>query len=202
MIKTLIIFLGQVVIISLSGVMAPGPLTAATVGQGLKDRWAGVWITLGHGLIEIPLMIILLLGLSHHLQNPLASKIIGLLGAGILLWMGIDLARSPTNFIKTKAHFSPLISGLLLSAGNPYFLLWWATIGASLITRSLKFGFLGFILLATAHLLCDLIWLTLLSRAAHRGGSLLSPKIQRLVYIALGIGLMGLGISFLREALI
>ncbi len=201
MIASLGFFVGQVVIVSLSGVMAPGPLTAATLGHGLKDRWAGVWITLGHALVELPLMFLLLIGLNHYLQTSLI-RAIGFLGGSLLILMGIDLARSSLDTKAGHTTLSPLTSGVILSAGNPYFILWWATIGAGLIGRSLKFGLLGFALMVIFHLLCDLIWLTGLSRVAHKGQRLLSPKLSRLMGGALGLALMAIGLSFLKDALI
>ena len=57
----LLLFLGQVVVISLSGVMAPGPVTAAAIGMGARSRYAGMLLAIGHGIVEFPLMILIVL---------------------------------------------------------------------------------------------------------------------------------------------
>ncbi|MCX7668933.1 MAG: lysine transporter LysE, partial [Anaerolineae bacterium] len=44
-------------LISLSGALSPGPLTALAIGEGARaGRWAGTRLAIGHGLVEIPLV--------------------------------------------------------------------------------------------------------------------------------------------------
>jgi threonine/homoserine/homoserine lactone efflux protein len=64
------LFLLSVIGISLSGVMAPGPLTAATITKGYNDKYAGVFIALGHGIIELPLMVVIYFGFASYLASP------------------------------------------------------------------------------------------------------------------------------------
>ena len=63
-------FLLQAVLISLSGVMAPGPLSAAIVGQGRRSPHAGALVALGHGIVEFPLMAVILIGFTAWLDAP------------------------------------------------------------------------------------------------------------------------------------
>lgn len=51
----LLTFLFTAVIISLSGVMAPGPMTTVTISKGSKSPYAGALIAVGHGIVEFPL---------------------------------------------------------------------------------------------------------------------------------------------------
>jgi len=51
------LFLVSAVGISLTGVMLPGPMTAATIAKGYSDRNAGALIAIGHAVIEIPLIV-------------------------------------------------------------------------------------------------------------------------------------------------
>jgi hypothetical protein len=81
---------------------------------------------------------------------------------GISLLKGIQLINLPS----TKNQHHPIVAGLILTAGNPYFLIWWATIGVTLILRSVKFGFIGFLIFAMLHWFCDFIWYTFLLEAA------------------------------------
>ena len=73
-------FLLYTVSYSLTGVMAPGAITAATLAQGGRNRWAGTWIAVGHGILEIPLIFVLLFGVGVWLQAPAAKIAIGLAG--------------------------------------------------------------------------------------------------------------------------
>ena len=64
----LFLFLVQVVTISLSGVMAPGPVTAAANAMGARNRFAGAIIAVGHGIVEFPLMILIIVGADKLLK--------------------------------------------------------------------------------------------------------------------------------------
>ncbi|GAH35748.1 unnamed protein product, partial [marine sediment metagenome] len=139
-------FLLEAVLISLSGVMAPGPITAVTVSKGTKSPHAGAIIALGHGIVEIPLMILILYGFGDILKITYIKAIVGLLGGLFLLKMSLGLLKGikQTKIDSSKNPHSPLMAGIILSLANPYFLIWWATIGSILIFRSYAFGMFGF----------------------------------------------------------
>ncbi|MFC1512031.1 LysE family transporter, partial [Candidatus Latescibacterota bacterium] len=158
-------FLIQVVIISLTGVMAPGPISAATVGTGTRSPHAGALVAVGHGIIEFPLMVFVYFGLGDILREPAVRSVIFFLGGLFLLFMGADMLRSIRRAGKfgSTSTSGPLAAGILLSMGNAYFLLWWVTVGASLITKAVAFGLTGILAFAVVHWLCDFIWLYALS---------------------------------------
>jgi threonine/homoserine/homoserine lactone efflux protein len=60
----LIGFLVTTVAISLSGAMAPGPITAAIPAVGTRSRHAGVLVALGHLAVELPLILLLVAGIG------------------------------------------------------------------------------------------------------------------------------------------
>jgi len=86
-------FLIEAILISLSGVIAPGPVTAVTVSKGTKSPHAGAIIALGHGIVEIPLMILILYGFGDILKITYVKATIGLLGGLFLLKMGLGLLK-------------------------------------------------------------------------------------------------------------
>jgi threonine/homoserine/homoserine lactone efflux protein len=61
-------FITAIIIISPSGVMAPRPMTAVTVGKGSKSPWAGAALALGHGAVEIPIAIAIYTGFGSLMQ--------------------------------------------------------------------------------------------------------------------------------------
>ena len=89
----LLLFLLKTVGISLSGVMAPGAVTAATIAQGTRNRWAGVLISVGHGVVEMPLIFLIMLGLGTLFQADWFKIAVGILGGGFLIWMGVGMLR-------------------------------------------------------------------------------------------------------------
>jgi threonine/homoserine/homoserine lactone efflux protein len=86
-------FLVSAIIISLSGVMAPGAMTAATIAQGTGNRWAGLLISVGHGIVEMPLILLLMLGLHFVFEMESVKIAIGVCGGGFLFWMGYGMLR-------------------------------------------------------------------------------------------------------------
>jgi threonine/homoserine/homoserine lactone efflux protein len=199
---SLLLFLLNVVGISLSGALAPGPVTAAAIGMGSRNRFAGVLMALGHGVVEFPLMILLIFGVGRLLTLPSVSTGIGLVGGGFLVLMGVQMLRG-LGKVGTQAvpmmRSGPLAAGILLSAGNPYFLIWWATVGLTLITTAQGFGLWAFGLLAIAHWSCDLVWLTALSWASFKGATLLGPKRQRIVLAVCAVAMLGFGLYFIAK---
>jgi threonine/homoserine/homoserine lactone efflux protein len=198
---SLLLFLVNVLGISLSGALAPGPVTAAAIGMGARNRFAGVLMALGHGLVEFPLMILLALGVGGLLTWPSVSIVIGLVGGGFLIFWGVQMFRGLATAGADAAPVTrggPLTAGVVLSAGNPYFLLWWATAGLTLITTArTNFGIWAFVLLALVHWSCDLVWLTALSWASFKGSVLLGPKSQRIVLAVCAAAMVGFGLYFI-----
>lgn len=177
-------FLLEAVLVSLSGVMAPGPITSVTVGFGSEDPRAGAWVAVGHGIIEFPLMVGVFFGVGYLVDLPAVKAVIALVGGAFLLYLGIGMLRGikEEEITPLGSKRSPILAGALLSIGNPYFLIWWATVGASLILRSVEFGVLGFAAFAVAHWLCDLTWDTFLSTVSFQGGQFFGRKFQQVVF--------------------
>ena len=201
----LLIFLGSVVLISLSGVMAPGAITAATLGAGTRHRHAGAAIAVGHGIIEFPLVVAIVLGLGTVIERSGVKIGIGLAGGAFLLLMAWGMARdihkqSDAEQSAEASARSPLVAGIVLSASNPYFLLWWATVGLALATRAAELGMLAFILFAVIHWVLDLVWLEILSQAAYRGTRVFSVRAQQIVLGICAGALAIFGIKFLYDA--
>ncbi len=165
-------FLLTVVGISLSGVMAPGPITAATLAAGGKNRHAGAWICAGHIAVELPLILVLAGGVGRFLQSQRVQAGIGLAGGLLLLLLGLQLLASLRRSEALSAGSvdrHPLWIGVVLSGANPYFILWWATVGLTLTSQAVGFGILALVLFALPHWLCDLGWLEALSFAGFKG---------------------------------
>jgi threonine/homoserine/homoserine lactone efflux protein len=196
-------FLGTAVAISLSGVMAPGPVTAATLAAGTRHRHAGAWIALGHLVVELPLILLLVAGLSRLLQSEGAQVGIGLAGGAFLLLMGTQLllsVRADGIAVQAVPQRHPFWSGVVLTGANPYFLLWWATVGMALATRAVELGAIAFVLFALVHWLCDLGWLEALSLASFKGTEVFGPRSLKIVSAVCGACLFVFGIKFVWDA--
>ncbi len=195
-------FLLEAVLISLSGVMAPGPITAVTVSKGTKSPHAGAIIALGHGIVEIPLMILMLYGFGEILKILYIKAIIGLLGGLFLLKMGLGLLKGikQAKIDSSNDPHSPLMAGIILSLANPYFLIWWATIGSILIFRSITFGLLGFAIFMVLHWSCDFFWCYFLSALSFKGGQFFGKRLQQVLFLICGIFLIFFSSKFIYDA--
>ena len=180
-------------IIALSGAMMPGPLMTVTISESSKrGAVAGPLMIFGHGLLEIALVAALFSGFAALLQSIQMFTAVALLGGSVLLWMGISMLRSlPTIALPKacgrKSGQNLIVAGIILSLCNPYWLIWWVSIGMGYILHSAKIGPAGIVAFLCGHLLADLAWYSLLSFGVARGREWLSPGLYRAV-----IGFCGL----------
>ena len=184
--------------ISLSGVMMPGPLTAATITKGYRDKYAGILIALGHGVIELPLMALIYFGFAHFFASPEAKKVIGLAGGLMLIFMGSMMLRTIRKAVGEAPDlpYNSFVTGIIMTGTNPYFFVWWATIGMALIAASAGFGVWGLFLFAAVHWSCDLIWEQFVSMSVFKTRHLWNQKVQRIVLGICALVLVGFGLWF------
>ena len=194
-------FLLQSMLISLTGVMAPGPITAVTVGKGNESPHAGALIAIGHSIIEFPLMVAIFYGFGYLIELSYVKASIALMGGLFLVVMAIGMIRAirTARLESGKYISSSLLAGILLSAGNPYFLIWWITIGAAMVMRSVQFGIFGFITFAMAHWICDFVWCYFLSALAFKGRQFFGNVFQKAVFGVCGAFLLFLSGKFIFD---
>jgi threonine/homoserine/homoserine lactone efflux protein len=196
-------FMAQAVFLSLSGVMAPGPVTAVTVAEGSKSPSAGAIVAVGHGLVEFPLMVVVFYGFEYVFSSSQFKGIVGLVGGILLLYLAYGMIRSirASDAGVAAAIRSPLAAGAILSVSSPYFLLWWATVGATLLIGAYKFGVAGVLVFAILHWLCDLIWFYFLSAVSFKSGKFFGNKFQQIIFAVCGVFLVFLGGKFIIDAI-
>ena len=189
----------SVVVISFSGVMMPGPMFAVTLAKSYRSPWAGTKMSLGHAVIEVPLILLIYFGFAQFFQNSIVQLILSVVGGGMIIWLGISMFRARTEVVRKGKDlpYNAFTAGIFASAFNPFFLLWWATIGSMLIMRILDFGAIGLVAFIMVHWLCDLTWLTLISVVIYRTHSLWGLKLQEWIFIACSLLLVGFGLWFL-----
>lgn len=195
-------FLATAMVISLSGVMAPGPLMTVTVGKGSESPHAGALIAAGHAIVEFPLMTAIFFGFGYLFGLPYVRESIGLAGGLVLLLMAVGMFRSINGRVDagTRETRSALYAGMFLSAANPYFLVWWATVGASMVMQAAGFGIAGLVIFMIMHWLCDLGWSWFMSALSFKGGRFFGEKFQKAVFAVSGVLLVAFGGKFMYDA--
>lgn len=191
--------LASVVVISLSGVMVPGPMFAVTVAKSYRTPWAGAQISLGHVVIELPLILLIYFGFAGFFQNSVVQLVLSLLGGGMIIWLGISMFRARAEVVQRgkELPYNAFVAGIITSGLNPYFLLWWATIGLLLVMKFRDFGTTGLIALIITHWLCDFTWLSVVSLLIYRTQRLWGKKVQQGIFIVCSLLLIGFGGWFL-----
>ena len=196
------LFLASVALISLSGVMMPGPVFAVTVAKGYGSKKAGVLIAIGHGAIEFPLIFLLYLGLSELFRSILVQRTISFLGGLILVYMGFQMFKTRKKASEESRHsrHTSFIAGFVATGANPYFFLWWTTVGAALILNASIFGFVGLIAFAVVHWLCDLVWDTFVSVTVFKSRRFWTEKVFNIVFFFCFAVLAIFGLWFILSA--
>jgi len=189
----------SVVTVSLTGVMMPGPMFAVTLAKSFRSPWAGAWISLGHAVIEVPIILLIYFGFAHFFENDVVQLVLSILGGGMVIWLGFGMFRARTEVVtqgKDIPH-SAFTAGIITSGLNPFFLFWWATIGSFWVMKFVEFGTGGLTLFIIAHWLCDLLWLSLVAVIVYKTHSLWGKKVQEWVFIASSLLLAGFGVWFM-----
>ena len=197
--------LGTVVVTSLSGVMMPGPMFTVTLAKSLKSQWAGVQVSLGHAVVEVPLILLVYFGLAQFFQHITVQLVLSVLGGGMIVWMGIGLFRARTQLAREgrDTSYNAFMAGILMSGLNPFFLVWWVTVGSLLLMSFLSaVGVWGLPLFVLVHWLCDLVWLTFVSFTVFRTHSFWGQRVQEWVFIVLSVALLYFGGQFIVKGII
>jgi len=196
-------FLLSVAFISLSGVMMPGPVFAMAVAKGYKDRKAGILIALGHAAVEFPLMFLIYFGFTWFFSSITVQKVISFVGGLILIYTGLHLFKTQKkkNEEPAGSKRSSFVVGVLTTVANPYFFLWWITIGAALILSASAFGFTAFLVFTMVHWSCDLLWDAFVSATVYGTRRFWTEKAYKLVFAFCFVVLVGFGVWFIFSAL-
>lgn len=208
-------------VVGLTGAMAPGPLLTLTVAEtARRGFWAAPLLMVGHAVLEGALIVALTMGLAAYLLMDRVTGVIALLGGVFLLWMGYTIARDALlhrvsleaadqaaagrdRTARAPIGAPRLIGlGILTSISNPYWSLWWATIGLGYITLSLEQGTLGLTAFFSGHILADFFWYALVAAAVVGGRRFLTPAFYRGVLTVCGVFLVGLGGYFIHTGLL
>ena len=198
-------------ITALSGALMPGPLLTVTIAQTARKGFlASVFLVLGHSLLELLAVVGLWFGLGHFLKIKPVIGTIAVLGGAVLLWMGWGMirdARREVLDVRTDVDGgaapaggilrNPVITGAVVSISNPYWIIWWATIGLTFFA-ALSQNVLTIVgTFYVGHIMGDIIWYLAVGAAVATGRRVLSPAIYGIIVQICGMFLIFLGGLFL-----
>lgn len=202
--EQIIEFAVTVIIVSASGVMAPGPLFAANIAYGLQEGGkSGIKMAIGHTIVELPLVILLGIGVLSFEIFPEFRTVISILGASTLfVFAGIQIKTTmqKKDTVVFATRYNAVLTGITLSALNPFFIIWWLSIGLKLISDAmLIWAFVGIVVVFLLHIWMDFVWLYSVARIASKSSKILSNKNYKILMIGLSVMLIYFGISFIID---
>jgi threonine/homoserine/homoserine lactone efflux protein len=200
----------QIILVSASGVLTPGPLFFVNLALSKYGGfWSGIKIAIGHTIVELPLIILyslpfIVLTFPSTIFSML--KVISIIGGVSLIVFGIfyvvrTICKNDnlTATAKPCRIENPILVGILFTGVNPFFFLWWISIGVKLISDSLQLlGYpLGIVFLFFVHIWMDYAWLGLSSYFTSRGIKIVGSQYHRFIIILLTLPLFYYGINFI-----
>ena len=197
------LFLLSVAFISLSGVLLPGPLFAVTIEKAAKRKTAGALIAIGHGIVEFPLMFLIFFLLSEFEVPWFVQAAVGIVGGLLMMFMGVQTFRNRNKPDKKYAGSTQdsLLAGIRTTAANPAFILWWLTIGTTLILNAKIFGLPGFSVFAGLHWFCDFAWYTVVAFLIFKSHRFWTARVHQAITFFCVAVLVGFGAWFFSSAL-
>ncbi len=195
-------------ILALSGALMPGPLLTLTIAESTKRGFAaGPLLILGHGILELAFIIALIMGGESYLGSPLIRDTISMVGGGVLLWMGFAMVLQGRRINPSSDHYSPpednlsrglnpVLGGILVSLSNPYWFIWWLTIGLGYMVMAMEFGLKGIAVFFIGHIMADLAWYSMVSYGVSRGKAFLKQRTYSHVIVFCGFFLLFFGLWF------
>ncbi|MBN2533229.1 MAG: LysE family transporter [Spirochaetales bacterium] len=203
---------------ALTGALSPGPLLTYTIIKTMESRkhgyLMGFAVIAGHALLEMMIVIALLSGLSFFLKNIIVIRVVSVTGCLFLVYFGITIIRDAVkgkiqiDFIQpgkstakenNNKHFglkNPVIGGIVTSMSNPYWWIWWASIGSAFwVNFNISSDNIpGIIAFFFGHEAGDLIWYVFVSFIIFFGKGFINRKIYIIILVLCGIFMILFGL--------
>jgi threonine/homoserine/homoserine lactone efflux protein len=187
--------------VGMTGALVPGPMLFATIDTSLKRGWqAGPEIFIGHAALEFIVCMLIIYGITAVSDNTVMA--ISIIGGATLVIFGILTIRNANDAAGSMHEqrnncSNPVLAGILASASNPYFWLWWLAAGSALVLKGLEISMLAAALFVIGHWIADLSYFTAVSTSFSRGKKLMSPKLYERVLMSCGLFLVIFGSWFI-----
>lgn len=202
-------FVVTVILVTVSGALAPGPLFFANISKGVElGAKSGLIFAVAHTLVEFSLVMLLSFGL-FVINSALVKTVIGIAGGIVLIGFGLmqvySALRPRSEGVAGKERASShrlLLLGLALTGLNPFFIVWWLTAGSQLIIIALEFASLaGVLFMYVCHVWMDYVWLAATAHLAKTGMKVIGLKWYRVLMGVFGLVLVYFGLSFLISSI-
>ena len=193
-------------VLGLTGAMAPGPLLTVTITESARrGGHVGPLVILGHGILELILLLLIVFGVAGMLAHPVIYTIVSFAGGLIIIYMGIGILRSLRTYTLdapgdgAQKGLHPVVAGIIISLSNPYWFIWWVTIGMGYVMFASVLGMAGIIAFFAGHISADLAWYSFVSYGIAMGGKYVSTRVIKRVLFFCSLFLLLFGIFFVAK---
>ncbi|MEB3755981.1 MAG: LysE family translocator [Desulfurococcales archaeon] len=181
------------VAVSPSGALSPGPLSAMAITAGLTlGILGGVLLALGHMMVELPYIALLYFSMEKTRKYLEKVKVpMNLIVSAFLIYFSYLLFQTSMqqNLLDVNTHqasigtFGAISLGAILTGLNPYFLMWWITVGYPLVSEASKNGTKGLVTMYGSHIWMDYVWLAFLAAAGGLASGISLVAYRGLMFI-------------------
>jgi threonine/homoserine/homoserine lactone efflux protein len=207
------IFFGSLMV-AFTGALMPGPMLTLVISSvAQKGFWTSVFIVIGHSVLELLIVAAFYLGVLKYLDSPLVIKIISITGGVFLIYMAVSIivsvagkkikldldSKKITQNLGAKGTIIITGKGILISLSNPYWYVWWMSIGAAFMIKSVQHSFGGVASFYTGHILADFIWYLFVGFLISTGRRFFNQKVYIGILLTCSAFLLYLGIRFIAD---
>ena len=197
-------------LIGFSGAMMPGPVLTVGIAETPRYGWkTGPVITIGHAIAEVAVVLLLALGVAAIADHPMIVRTIAVVGGIALLLMAVMMSHDAlkgrivydTESNVRKADMKLAGKGITTSLSNPYWFVWWATVGLALLVQAQELGWVGPLVFYVGHILSDFVWYTFVTVLVWKGRKLIVGRGMKILILACSLFLLFLGGSFIYNGI-
>jgi putative LysE/RhtB family amino acid efflux pump len=178
-----------------------GPVSLYQIKTTLRNGWGvGLAFAAGIALVDLAYAALGAVGVAPLLTIGPLETILGLLGAAVLVFLGVRTLRSA--FRVRLGDAAPAMSpkrafgiALSMTAANPLTIASWAAIFSAASAAGAASTFSGAVLLVLGVGLGSATWDVALATAAALVGRFVGPRFLRAVDLVAGIGLVCFGVA-------
>jgi len=188
-----------------------GPLNLEMIRRNLRyGTDTGIALGIGASAADFTYLILLLLGAFTILRHEIALKIIGVVGALVLAWFGINALRKPvlqdTQVVTTdkeSRHRHLLkhgLQGYVMTMLNPFTILFWSSISVQVAALTYHLSERALYFVAAGVIIGTLSWVLTCNSILHFTRHRFSPRLVHYLNMAGGIILLGFAVYGILRA--
>jgi threonine/homoserine/homoserine lactone efflux protein len=196
-------FLSAGTLLGLAAGFSPGPLQVLVISETLRHNIrAGLKVSIAPLITDVPIMLISLLILSRLAGFQPVLGCISILGGVFILYLGYEsLKTRGVELNLSPASSSSFRKGVITNALNPHPYIFYTTVGAPIIFKSLNQSILSTVLFVGSFLIFLVGSKILLALVVERSRSFLQGAVYIWAMRILGALLLFFSLILFRDGL-